>query len=76
MQKGFARPGYFFIDTKGIIQDKLFETRYRERLTGNSIIAKLFPELGQEITETVEAPNLQLALGQSDYTGVRGTRIT
>ncbi len=76
MQKGFARPGYFFIDTKGIIQDKFFEARYRERLTGNSIIAKLFPELGQEINETVEAPNLQLALGQSDHTGVPGTRIT
>jgi len=76
MQKGFARPGYFFIDTKGIIQEKFFEARYRERLTGNSIIAKLFPELGQEITETVEAPNLQLALGQSDRTGVPGTRIT
>ena len=56
MQKGFARPGYFFIDTKGIIQEKFLEARYRERLTGNSIIAKLFPELGQEITETVEAP--------------------
>src|SRR5271169_6595415 len=76
MQKGFARPGYFFIDTKGIIREKFFEPKYRERLTGNSIIAKLFPELGQEVTETVEAPHLQLALEQSDRTGVPGTRIT
>jgi hypothetical protein len=58
MQKGFARPGYFFIDTKG------------------SIVTKLFPELGEEVTETVEAPHLQLALEQSDRTGVPGTRIT
>jgi hypothetical protein len=76
MQKGFARPGYFFIDTNGIIREKFFDPRYRERLTGNSIISKLFPELGQEVTETVEAPHLQLALAQSDSTGVPGTRIT
>lgn len=76
MQKGFARPGYFFIDSKGIIREKFFDPKYRERLTGNSIIAKLFPELGQEVTQTVEAPHLQLALEQSDTTGVPGTRVT
>jgi AhpC/TSA family/Thiol:disulfide interchange protein DsbD, N-terminal len=76
MQKGFARPGYFFIDTNGIIREKFFEAKYRERLTGNSIISKLFPELAREVTETVEAPHLQLALEQSDPTGVPGTRIT
>jgi hypothetical protein len=76
MQKGFARPGYFFVDSKGIIREKFFEAKYRERLTGNSIVAKLFPELGEEVTETVEAPHLQLALDQSDRTGIPGTRIT
>jgi hypothetical protein len=76
MQKGFARPGYFFIDSNGVIQEKFFEAKYRERLAGNSIIAKLFPELGQELTETVEAPHLQLVLEQSDLTGIPGTRIT
>ena len=76
MQKGFARPGYFFIDTQGIIREKFFEAKYRERLTGNSIISKLFPELGQEVTERVEAPHLQLAVEQSDRIGVPGTRIT
>jgi Disulphide bond corrector protein DsbC len=76
MQKGFARPGYVYIDTGGVIREKFFEAKYRERLTGNSIISKLFPELGQEVTETVEAPHLQLALEQSDHTGVPGTRIT
>src|ERR1700739_5078466 len=76
MQKGFARPGYYFIDANGVIREKFFEAKYRERLTGNSIIAKLFPELGQEVTDTVDAPHLQLALEQSDRTGVPGTRIT
>jgi hypothetical protein len=75
MQKGFARPGYFFIDPNGIIREKFFEAKYRERLTGNSIISKLFPELGQEVTETVETPHLQLALEQSDPIGYPGTRV-
>lgn len=76
MQKGFARPGYFFIDSRGIVREKFFDARYRERITGNSVIAKMFPELGQEVVETVEAPNLQLALEQSDRIGVPGTRVT
>jgi hypothetical protein len=76
LQKGFARPGYFFIDTQGIIRERFFDPRYRERLTGNSIISKLFPELAEEVTETLEAPHLQVALEQSDLTGVPGTRVT
>jgi hypothetical protein len=76
MQKGFSRPGYFFIDGKGIIREKFFDAKYRERLTGNSLIAKLFPELGQEVTEALEAPHVQLKLEQSDATGVPGTRVT
>jgi hypothetical protein len=70
------KPGYFFIDPDGIIREKFFEARYRERLTGNSIISKLSPELGQEVTETVEAPHLQLTLEQSDPNGFPGTRVT
>jgi hypothetical protein len=76
MQRGFARPGYFFIDENGIIREKFFDPKYRERLTGNSLILKLFPELGQEVMKTVDAPHLQLALEQSDATAVPGTRVT
>jgi hypothetical protein len=74
--KGMARPGFFFIDTKGIIREKFFEAKYRERLSGNNVISKLFPELGEEVTDTVEAPHLQLALEQSDRAGVPGSLIT
>ncbi len=74
--KGMARPGYFFIDTKGIIREKFFEAKYRERLTGNSVLSKLFPELGEEVTATVEAPHLQLTVGQSDRAGVPGNLVT
>jgi peroxiredoxin len=74
--KGMARPGYFFIDTRGIVKEKFFEAKYRERLTGNGVIAKLFPELGEEVTGTIEAPHLKVAVGQSDRFGVPGSRVT
>lgn len=74
--KGMARPGYFFIDTNGVIREKFFEAKYRERLTGNSVLSKLFPELGEEVTKSVEAPHLKLTVGQSDRVGVPGNLIT
>jgi len=74
--KGMARPGFFFIDTKGIVREKFFDAKYRERLSGNGVIAKLFPELGEEVTGAVEAPHLKVAIEQSDRVGVPGSRIT
>ena len=74
--KGMARPGFFFVDTKGVIREKFFEAKYRDRLSGNGLISKLFPELGQEVSTTVEAPHLQVAVEQSDRIGVPGSRIT
>jgi len=74
--KGMARPGYFFIDTKGNIQEKFFEAKYRQRFTGNNIIGKLFPALGDEVTDKVAAPHMNLAVEQSDRTGFPGGRIT
>ena len=71
-----ARPGYFFIDTHGVIREKFFEARYRERLSGNNVIAKLFPELGEEVTNSVEAPHLQLTVIQSDRSAFPGNRVT
>jgi Disulphide bond corrector protein DsbC len=71
-----ARPGYFFIDTRGVIREKFFEAKYRERLSGNNLIAKLFPELGDEVTNTIEAPHIQLTINQSDHIAFPGNRIT
>ena len=74
--KGMARPGYFFIDTKGTIREKFFEVKYRQRFSGNNVIGKLFPELGDEVTDNVQAPHLSLAVEQSDRTSFPGGRIT
>ena len=59
-----------------MIREKFFEAKYRERLTGNSVLSKLFPELGEEVTKSVEAPHLKLTVGQSDRVGVPGNLIT
>ncbi len=74
--QGMARPGYFFIDTEGVIREKFFEAKYRERLTGNGVLSKLFPELGEEVSDPVDAPHLQMTAGQSDRIGVPGNIVT
>jgi peroxiredoxin len=73
---GMARPGYFFVDGEGMIREKFFEAKYRERLTGNTVLSKLFPELGEEVSDTVAAPHLQLSVGQSDRVAVPGNLVT
>jgi len=73
---GMARSRYFYVDPQGVIREKFFEAKYRERLTGNTLLSRMFPELGEEVTSTVEAPHLQLSLGQSDRVGVPGNLIT
>jgi hypothetical protein len=40
------------------------------------VLSKLFPELGEEVTGTVEAPHLQLTVGQSDRVAVPGNLVT
>jgi len=74
--QGMARPGYFFVDPSGIIRQRFFEAKYRERLSGNNVIAKLFPELGQEVVSTIEAPHLEVSIQQSDRMGVPGSLVT
>ena len=71
-----ARPGYFFIDPRGVIREKFFEAKYRSRLSGNNVLSKLFPELGEEVISTVDAPHLEVSLEQSDRTGIPGSLIT
>jgi len=73
---GMARPGYFYIDTDGNIREKFFEAKYRERLTGNNVLSRLFPELGEEVSDTLEAPHLQVRMGQSDRVAVPGNLVT
>jgi hypothetical protein len=76
MNKGMAHPGFFYIDDSGIIREKYFEAKYTNRFTANNVIAKLFPELTQEVSQSLEAPHLRLTLSQSDRTVAPGSRLT
>ena len=76
MNKGMAYPGFFYIDDSGIIREKYFEAKYTNRFTANNVIAKLFPELTQEVSQSLEAPPLRLTLSQSDHTVVPGSRLS
>jgi len=76
MTKGMAHPGFFYIDESGTIREKYFEAKYTNRFTANNVIGKLFPELTEEVSQTVEAPHLRVTLSQSDRTVVPGSRVT
>ncbi len=76
MEQGMAYPGFFYIDSEGVIRDTYFEVRYTDRFTPNNVIGKLFPELTEEVRQNVEAPHLRLTLAQSDRTVASGSRVT
>src|SRR6266403_3126542 len=76
MTKGMAQAGFFFIDESGVIREKYFEAKYTNRFTANNVIGKLFPELTDEVSNTIEAPHLRLTLSQSDHIVAPGSRVT
>jgi hypothetical protein len=76
MTKGMAYPGFFYINANGIIREKYFTAKYTDRLTANNLIAKLFPELSAEVSQSVEAPHLRLTLAQSDRSVIPGGRVS
>jgi hypothetical protein len=75
MQKGMALPGYYYIDPNGIIREQYFEAKYTDRFTANNVVAKLFPELADEVSQKVAAPHLGLELSQSDRAVAPGSRL-
>lgn len=76
MTAGMAYPGFFYVDSHGIIGEKYFTPKYTDRLTANNVISKLFPELGAEVTQDVKAPHLELVLEQSDRSVIPGGRVS
>jgi len=76
MQRGMARPGFFFIDPKGVIREKYFEVNYQNRFTPNNVMEKMFPELAEGVTAKVDAPHLGLVLAQSDEIAAPGSRLS
>ena len=74
--KGMAHPGFFYIDSGGVIREKYFAAKYTDRFTPNNVIGKLFPELTEEVSQNIEAPHLRLTLEQSDREVVPGSRVS
>jgi peroxiredoxin len=75
MQQGMAFPGYFYVDSSGRIKEKFFETAYTDRYTANNVIAKLFPELTEQLARKVEAAHIGVTLQQSDQITVPGSHV-
>ena len=74
--KGMAHPGFFYIDALGVIREKFFEPDELDRFTPNNVVARLFPELAEEVSRDVEAPHLRLTLAQSDRIASPGNQFS
>jgi hypothetical protein len=74
--KNMAYPGYFYVTPNGIIKEKFFEAAYTDRETGASLLLNLFPDLVEGNGREVAAPNIKLALFQSDEIVGPGSRFT
>jgi hypothetical protein len=74
--QGMAHPGFVYIDSAQHVKEKFFEAGYIDRYTANNVIARLFPELTEQVQRKVDAPHVALVLEQSDPTGIPGSRIT
>jgi hypothetical protein len=75
MQQGMALPGFFYIDFSGRIKEKFFEDAYTDRYTANNVIAKIFPELTEQVARKVDAAHIGLTLQQSDQVVVPGSHL-
>lgn len=71
-----AHPGFFYIDSSGVIRERYFEAKDADRFTPNNILGKLFPALSEEVSRNVEAPHLQLTLEQSDHDVISGNQVS
>jgi hypothetical protein len=76
MQQGMAFPGFFYLDSSGKIKEKFFEAVYSDRYTANNVIAKLFPELVEQVPRKVEAAHIGVTLQQSDQVVVPGSHLS
>jgi hypothetical protein len=76
LSKGMAVPGFVYIDKSGLVKESVFDAEYTNRYTGNSIIAKIFPELIEAKPREVQAEHINLSLQQSDRVANPGSRIT
>ena len=45
MAEGVAHPGVLWLDGEGRLKEKFFEESYRDRLTAETLLGRMFPEL-------------------------------
>lgn len=76
MTAGMAYPGFIYVDATGRVKEQFFESAYTDRHTANNVIAKLFPELKEQVDRNVDAPHISLKLQQTDQIGIPGTRLS
>ncbi len=74
--KGVAHPGVLVLNSEGRLKEKFFEESYRDRLTANTLLLELFPELTSTEVAKVSEGGLTVRLGQTDQELIMGSQAT
>jgi hypothetical protein len=74
--KNTAYPGYFWIDRSGVVRERFVDAFWGDRRSGQSLLARMFPELVEKPGPPAKAAHLTLATGQTDRVVSPGTRTT
>ena len=74
-QYGIPFPGTFFLDRRGTVTSRVFETAYQERDTTSSMVVRLGGKLERPATK-VSAPHLEVTTFTSDEAVAPGTHFS
>ena len=74
-QYGIPFPGTFFLDRRGVVTSRVFETAYQERNTITSVMVRLGARVRAPATK-IAAPHLQLTTFATDQTVAPGTHFS
>ena len=74
-QYGIPFPGTFFLDRRGVVTSRVFETAYQERHTITSVMVRLGARVRAPATK-IAAPHLQLTTFATDQTVAPGTHFS
>jgi len=75
-EAGIPHPGTFLIDPSGRVIERAFETNYRERTSGMSILARLGAQVEAVASTRVTGKQITARVGTSDAEVSPGKRLT
>lgn len=72
--EGVSFPGVLVLDSQGKLKEKFFEDSYRDRLTANTLLGRLFPALVMT-SEPIKTEDFSYSLSSTDNEVIIGNQV-